>query len=232
MNRIIKVARMQLINKWTFIGIPLLILGGAFIFTMAIFWLVRRAGGDEAVMYSGGAQAPMWYFLALGIQSLTLTFPFSLAMSVSRRTFYLGTVLLFGISALLLSTFYYLMGLVEQATGGWGLGGRFFALEWVADNNGFVQIMFYFVLMLLLFMIGFWIATIYMRWRTSGMLVFFVALAAILLGTVFYLTLGEKWGQFWAWAITWSAGGVVLWGGAVAILMAGASYLTLRKATA
>lgn len=77
MNRIIQVARMQLINKWTFIGIPLLILGASFMFTMAIFWLVRQAGGQSEVTYSGGAQAPMWYFLALGIQSLTMTFPFS-----------------------------------------------------------------------------------------------------------------------------------------------------------
>lgn len=232
MNRIIKVARMQLINKWTFIGVPLLILASAFIVSMAIFWLVRRAEGTAEVMYGGGAQAPMWYFLALGIQSLTMTFPFSLAMSVSRRTFYLGTVALFGISALVLSTFYYLMGLVEKATGGWWLNGRFFALEWVADNNWLIQILFYFVLMLLLFMVGFWVATIYMRWRTSGLLVFFIGLALLLLGSVFYVTLSEKWGVFWAWAVTWTAGGVALWGGAVAVLMAGASYLTLRKATA
>lgn len=232
MNRVVQVARMQLINRWTFIGIPLLILACSFAFTLAIFWLIRRSGGVDDVMYGGGAQAPMWYFLALGIQSLTMTFPFSLAMSVSRRTFYLGTVLLFGVSALALSVFYYLMGLVERATGGWWLDGRFFALDWVADNNGFIQVMFYFVLMLLLFMLGFWIATIYMRWRTSGMLVFFVGLALIVLGAVFYMTLGEKWGQFWSWAITWTAGGVVLWGGVVAVLLAGASYLTLRKAAA
>lgn len=232
MNRIIKVARMQLINKWTFLGIPLLILGIAFLFTMAIFWLVRRAGAEEAVMISGGAQAPMWYFLALGIQSLTLTFPFSLAMSVSRRTFYLGTVLLFGVCSLSLSIFYYLMGLVETATNGWGMGGHFFSLTWVASNNGFIQIMFYFVLMVLLFLIGFWIATIYMRWKTNGMLIFFISLALILLAGVFYLTLGERWGQVWSWMVTWSAGGVVLWGGVVAVAIAAASYLTLRKATA
>lgn len=232
MNRIIQVARMQLINKWTFIGIPLLILGASFVFTMAIFWLVRRAGGDGDVAYSGGAQAPMWYFLALGIQSLTMTFPFSQAMSVSRRSFYLGTLTLFGLCALVLSSFYYLMGLVEQATNGWWLNGRFFALEWVAENNWFVQIMFYFALMVLLFMIGFWVSTIYLRWRTTGLLVFFIGLGVLVLGTVFYMTLGERWGQFWSWAVTWTAGGVVLGAGAVAVLMAGASYLTLRRASA
>ncbi|PRB73915.1 hypothetical protein CQ012_15890 [Arthrobacter sp. MYb214] len=231
MNRIIKVARMQLINKATFIGIPLIILGGSFLFTLAIWWLVRRNGSDEG-LYSGGAQAPMWYFLALGIQALTLTFPFSMAMSISRRTFYLGTVALFSVCALVLSVFYYLIGLLEVATGGWGMGGQFFALQWIADNNWLVQILFYFVLMVLLFMVGFLIATIYMRWRTTGMVVFFTLLGVVVLGIIALFTFGNYWDQFWSWALNWTAAGITLWGGLVALLMAGGSYLTLRKATA
>ncbi|MGQ3385187.1 hypothetical protein [Glutamicibacter sp. TV12E] len=231
MNRTIKVARMQLINKATFIGIPLMILVSAFLFTLAIWWLVRRNGGD-GVLYGGGAQAPMWYFLALGIQALTMTFPFSLGMSISRRTFYVGTVALFSACALALSVFYYLMGLIETATGGWGMDGRFFAMQWIADNSWFIQIMFYFVLMVLLFMIGFLIATIYMRWRQAGMVVFFTALGLLTLGVIAIFTFTEFWGQFWDWALTWTAAGVTLWGGAAAVLLATGSYVTLRKATA
>ncbi|WP_347039856.1 hypothetical protein AAHB37_07175 [Glutamicibacter halophytocola] len=231
MNRTIKVARMQLINKATFIGIPLMILVSAFLFTLAIWWLVRRNGGD-GVLYGGGAQAPMWYFLALGIQALTMTFPFSLGMSISRRTFYVGTVALFSACALVLSVFYYLMGLIETATGGWGMDGRFFALQWIADNSWFVQIMFYFVLMVLLFMIGFLIATIYMRWRQAGMVVFFTALGLLILGVIAIFTFTEFWGPFWDWALTWTAAGVTLWGGAAAVLLATGSYVTPRKATA
>lgn len=232
MNRVIKVARMQLINKGTFIGIPLIILGGAFLFTLAIWWLFWRNGNSDGTMYGGGAQAPMWYFLALGIQSLTLTFPFSMAMSISRRTFYLGTVALFSVCALALSVFYYLMGLVEVATDGWGMGGQFFALQWIADNNWLVQILFYFVLMVLLFMIGFLAATIYMRWRTKGMAAFFICLGVLVLGIIALFTFTNSWGEFWSWALTWTAAGVTLWGGIIALLMAGGSYLTLRKATA
>lgn len=231
MNRIVNVARMQLINKWTFLGIPTLILAVSFIFTVVIWWLVRRVGA-EGTMYGGGAQAPMWYFLALGIQALTLTFPFSLAMSISRRTFYLGTVALFGLCALAFSVFYYLMGLLEVATGGWGMDGRFFALQWIAENNWFVQIMFYFMLMLLLFMIGFFGATLYMRWRATGVVAFVVGIVAVLLGTAVVVTVTENWMSFGSWLASWTASGVVLLGGLLAVLMAGASYLTLRKATA
>lgn len=231
MSRIIKVARMQLINKWTFVGIPLIILAGSFLFTLAIWYLVRR-GGAEGILYGGGAQAPMWYFLALGIQALTLTFPFAMAMSVSRRSFYLGTVALFAGCALILSVFYYLMGLLEVATGGWGVDGRFFALQWIAGNNWLIQILFYFMLMLVLFMIGFFAATLYMRWRTTGVLVFSIGLGLLLLGAVALITLSDSWLEVGRWLAAWTAAGVTGLGACLAVLLAGSSYLTLRKTTA
>ena len=53
-------------------------------------------------------------------------------MSVSRRTFYIGTVGLFATVALAISVLYYLLGLVEVATNGWGFNGQLYALGWVA----------------------------------------------------------------------------------------------------
>lgn len=230
MSRIMKVARMQLINKWTFIGIPLIVLAGSFLFTLAVWYLVRRGGG-EGTLYGGGAQAPMWYFLALGIQALTLTFPFAMAMSVSRRSFYLGTLALFGGCAMVLAVFYYLMGLLEEATGGWGVDGRFFALQWIAENNWLTEILFYFMLTVLLFMVGFYAATLYMRWRTTGVLVFTIGLGLALLGTVALITLTESWPEVGRWLAGWTAAGVTALGAGLAVLLAGSSYLTLRKAT-
>ncbi|MEG2578691.1 MAG: hypothetical protein RSA54_13285, partial [Glutamicibacter sp.] len=127
---------------------------------------------------------------------------------------------------------YYLIGFLEVSSGGWGMGVQFFALHWIAYNNWLVQILFYFVLMVLLFMVGFLIATIYMRWRTTGMVVFFTLLGVVVLGIIALFTFGNYWDQFWSWALTWTAAGITLWGGLVALLMAGGSYLTLRKATA
>ena len=88
-NRTLSVVRMQLINKQTYIWIPLIILGGAFVLAMAIY-AILAGSGVPGPFYGGGAQAPLWYFGIVGIQALTLTFPFSQAMSVTRREFYLG----------------------------------------------------------------------------------------------------------------------------------------------
>ncbi|MET4096237.1 hypothetical protein [Arthrobacter sp. UYCu712] len=127
MNRALNVARMQLINKGTFLGIPALIISGSFALTYAIWLMIPD---DVGTRYSGASQAVVWYFLALGIQALTYTFPFSQAMSVSRRTFYAGTTGLFAVVALAVSLLYFVLGRVEAATNGWGLNGQLYFLGW------------------------------------------------------------------------------------------------------
>ena len=118
----------------------------SFALTFAIWLIVPNNDGEP--LYSGASQAVVWYFLALGIQSLTMTFPFSQAMSVSRRTFFIGTTGLFALVALAVSVLYYLLGLVEGATNGWGLKGQLYALGWVAGSPAIVQILFYFLVMM------------------------------------------------------------------------------------
>ena len=79
--------------------------------------------------------------------------------------------------ALAISVLYYLLGLVEVATNGWGINGQLYALDWVAAEHAVVQILFYFIAMVALFMIGFWFATIYKRWQATGMLITWIAIA-------------------------------------------------------
>jgi hypothetical protein len=228
MNRAINVARMQLINKWTYLGIPAVIMAGAFLVTYGI-WLLIPQNGEP--LYSGAAQAVMWYFLALGIQSMMLTFPFSQAMSVSRRTFYIGTVGLFAAVALAISILYHVLGLVEEATNGWGLNGQLFALDWIAREPPLVGIYFYFIAMVALFMIGFWFATVYMRWQVTGMLVVFIGFAALLLGLIALAQWQGWWPEVGAWFVRQTALSVAGWASLFCAILAGGSYLTLRRIT-
>ncbi|MBP2385474.1 hypothetical protein [Paeniglutamicibacter kerguelensis] len=221
---------MQLINKWTFLGIPMVILLASTAFTFAI-WAIVPKDESTGVLISGSGQAVMWYFLALGIQSLTLTFPFSQAMSVSRKSFYLGTLGLFAVIALAYSVLYYVLGLIEKATGGWGMNGQLFALGWIAENNAAVQILFYFVAMVLLFMIGFWCATVYLRWKATGMLIVGIGFAVVLLALLAMVTFNDWWVLLGGWLGSLTTLGVALMLGAVCVLLAGGSYVTLRKAT-
>ena len=115
MNRTLNVVRMQLVNRATYIWVPLIILGGTLLISFAIFGLISSSGAD-AQMFGGGAQAPLWYFGVVGVQALTLTFPFSQAMSVTRREFYLGTLITAALTALGLALLFVIGGFIEEAT--------------------------------------------------------------------------------------------------------------------
>ncbi|MFC8303174.1 hypothetical protein ACFUCV_05750 [Specibacter sp. NPDC057265] len=228
MNRAVGVAKMQLINKWTFLGIPAVIVLVSFAFSLGIWALIPNTVGMK---YSGAGQAVMWYFFGLGIQSLTMTFPFSQGLSVSRRNFFFGTVGLFTVLAALVAGLYVLLGVVEKSTNGWGLQGRMFALEWVADQPWFIQLFFYFVLMMFLFLLGFWSATVYKRWQTTGTLVMCIALAVLLLGAAALTTWQQRWSEFGLWVSTLTPGTTGLLALALAVLLGVGGFLTLRRAT-
>ena len=83
--------------------------------------LLAHPGRGEK--WGGAAQSTYWYFLALGVLAMSATFPFSQAMSVTRREFYLGTLATAALASGILAAIFVLAALVEQATGGWGLNG-------------------------------------------------------------------------------------------------------------
>ena len=226
MSRVVKVMRMQLTNRWTFIGIPAVILAASF----GLSWVIWSFVPYEGTKYSGGSQAIMWYFLALGVQALTMTFPFSQGLSISRKAFFLGTVGLFSIIAVVTTAIYYVLGLIEIATDGWGVNGRFFALEWIAEGAGLPVMAFYFTVMMVLFLLGFWAATIYKRWQTTGLLIAGIGTGLLLVGVLYYLTRQDLWGQVGHFLGSQSQLSVAGWLAVVGLALAGGSYLTLRRA--
>ena len=168
MNRAVAVARMQLINKWAFLGMPAVIIGGSFLLSLVIFALIPNSAG----------------------------------LSVSRRNFFLGTVGLFTLLSAAISALYVVLGIVETATNRWGLQGRMFALSWVADRSWFVQWFFYFVLMMFLFLLGFWAATVYKRWQATGVRVMSLSFAVLVVAAVALITLQNWWPAVGAWPVT------------------------------
>jgi len=230
MNRTWNVVRMQLVNKQTYIAVPVIVLAGAFVITLAIYGIIASAG-VEGPMYGGGAQAPLWYFAVVGAQALTLTFPFSQAMSVTRRAFYLGTLLTAVMTAAILAVIFVLGGLLEQATGGWGMNGYFFYLPWIWEAGPAGGGLFFFTLALLFFVVGFWGATIFKRWGTAVLTTVILAIALVLVGVLWLIGRLEAWGEVGAWLMTSGAAGLSLWGLVLVAVLAGTSYLTLRRST-
>lgn len=226
MSRAVAVARMQLINKWAYVGTPLLILGSSFLLSLAIFALIPV---DED-KFGGGSQAPLWYFLVLGVQSMTLVFPFSQGLSISRRSFYLGTLGLFSLMAACMTALYLLGGVIESATGGWGVRGYFFKVPWVADGPWYATAVFFFVLMMFMFIIGFWFATIFKRWGPTGMLVAGIGSVGVLIGLAALATWLSWWASIGSWFAQQTPLSIGGWAALLCLVLAAGSYSTLRRA--
>lgn len=229
MSRTVNVVRLQLLNRQTYIWIPLLVLGSSLAITLAIYAIIKSAGVVEA-MYGGGSQAPLWYFLVVGVQALTLTFPFSQAMSVTRREFYLGTLLTATITALMLAVVFLIGGYIEIWTNGWGMNGYFFRLDWVWEHGPFAAMLFYFVVSMLFFIVGFWAATVYKRFGTMWLTIILLGVALVLVGVVWLITRADAWVQVFTWLAQLGAVELALWGMLLGAILAVVSYGTLRRA--
>jgi hypothetical protein len=229
MNRTLNVMRMQLVNKWTYIYSPLLVLGAALLISIAVYAIIYNAG-VRTPMYGGGAQAPLWYFGVVGVQALTLTFPFSQAMSVTRREYYLGTLGLAAITAAGLAVVFVIGGFIEQATGGWGVNGYFFSLDWIWEGGPLAAGVVYFAIAMLFFVVGFWAATIYKRFGTVVVTVVTIGVAVVLVGIAALITVTGTWPAVVDGILALGALGLALCGLIVLAVLAASSFVTLRRA--
>lgn len=225
MNRILNVVRMQLVNRMTYIWIPLLILVGTLVLSMLV-WAMIPYGGPK---YGGGSQAPLWYFFAVGLQALTLTFPFSQAMSVTRRDFFLGTLLTAALTSAILAAVFVVGGYVELATRGWGLNGYFFHLDWVWAAGPGGAALFIFVVAMLFFATGFWGATIFKRFGALGLTIVLVGIGALLVGALWLIERLDAWGPVFGWIAQQGAASLALWGLALVAVLGVVSFATLRR---
>tara|TARA_R110002020_G_scaffold14731_4_gene52332 strand:- start:10494 stop:11180 length:687 start_codon:yes stop_codon:yes gene_type:complete len=226
MSRTLNVVRMQLINRNTYIWIPLLVLAGAFVLSLAVYALIP---GNEPKV-GGAAQAPLWYFLVVGTQALTLTFPFSQAMSVTRREFFLGTYLTAAITAGILSIVFVIGGLIEQATDGWGMNGWMFYSDEIWQGGPLAALAFYFLLAMTFFSVGFWSATIYKRFGAFWLTATLVAIGVILVVAMWLIGRTDSWGAVFAWFAGQTSLSLALWSILVIAVLAGTSFIPLRRA--
>lgn len=233
MNNIVSVARMQLINKNTFIWVPLMVTGGAWLISTLIFAVLSAniPAVELGNGFSGSGQAPIWVFLYVGITSLTATFPFSQAMSVTRKNFYLGTALTTAASAAGLATLFTIMRPIEIATKGWGVGNYMFAVGWLRDYDWWQGWLLLFTVPLLMFVIGFWFAAIYKRGGAPLSLMVWIALSLVIIGAAAVITWQNWWPQVVSWFTALSPATAAGWVALLVVVLGISSYLTLRKLT-
>jgi hypothetical protein len=239
LGRILTVVRLHVANPYTTIVLPWAILGIILLINLAIWGLIAVAvgtTGKDAInaqvgfSYSGSSFYIGVYMLIVAVQAISITFPFALSYGSTRRDYWLGSSVTFVLLSLMYATGFTILGVIEQSTHGWGLGGRMFTPIYFGDEWWQRWLICFFGL-LFFFFVGSSIAAVWVRWKVTGMAVFFTALAVIILGGITALTLTDSWTGFWAALAAAGPLGIASWLLVPAVIGAVVGYLILRRAT-
>ena len=240
-RRLLNVVRLHLANPFTILVTPLLVLGIIFLANWVIWFLIRSATPtdpqsvadvSQSLQYTGASMWTFVYMMIVAIQAMNLTFPFALGFGSTRRDFSLGTAAAFvGFSAGW-ALLYTGLALVERATNGWGLGGSMFDSFYLGIGVTWGERLFNtFAAFAFFFFIGSIFGAIYVRYRASGLTLFFLALALVLIGAIALLTLNEGWGAFGEFFATVGFTGAYALSLVVSAVAGIAAHLILRRAT-
>jgi hypothetical protein len=187
-SRILSVFKLQFVNRWTTVWIPLLILGAILLMNIAIWALILgnlsadadRAEVQEGFQYSGASSFIFIYLFVVAVQAMNLTFPFAQGFSATRRDYYLGTSLAFAAYSLGYGALLTVLSFLEEWTGGWGLGGRMFTAVYFSDGPWYERLFVFAGAVLFFFMVGVAFATVYVRWKAAGLTAAFVVFGVLL----------------------------------------------------
>ena len=236
-HRVATIVRLNTANPWTTIILPWIIVGIIFVVNWLIWWIIFTASGAQSVsavasgiQYSGASLWIFFYMLVVAVQAINLTFPLALGYGATRRDFWVGTALTFVLLSLGYTVALSALSVVEELTGGWGLGGTMFTNIYFGES-WYERVFSYFTLMMFFFFVGAAVATVYVRWKANGIVTFFAALAAILIVVVAAITFTESWPAVGAFLGRAGLMGVYAWSYVLTVIAAIVGYLVLRRAT-
>jgi hypothetical protein len=238
MNRIWNAARLNLVNRWTIFWIPLMILGFIWLVNLIIWWIISSSvtGSDrrdalDGTQWSGASFYIFVYMLVIAVQSMNMTFAYALGLSVTRREFYLGSALAFVLLSVSYGAILTALSYLEEWTNGWGVGGHMFTSLYFGSGAVWQRLFVFTAAMLFFAFIGAVSGTIFMRWRTNGLLVAAAVSVLLLVGAVALVTTTQSWPLVGEWFVASGPHGVVAWTLVPTALAALAGYFILSRAT-
>jgi hypothetical protein len=208
------------------LALPWGILAFDFAVNLVIFSVFRISHG-----YAGALSAIYVMFFVLGLLSIVWSLPFGLALGVSRRSYFAGTVLLAVSLAAVYGLPLALLQVIEQTTAGWGMNLHFFRVPYILAGPWYLTWLTSFVGLALMFVYGMWFGLIYRRGNLLGLLAFSGAQVIVVLAGVVIISHVHAWpaiGQFFA--TVGAAGLTGLLAALAAVLLVG-GYATMHRVT-
>jgi hypothetical protein len=230
MNRVARAARVHLLGWPTTMAAPVTVLFSAFGINLAIFWVLQDRGIESS--FTGGLASLYITVMLVFIQLMGRQLSFATGFGLTRRTYYLATMLFVVALSLVAAVALELLRLLEQATNGWGVHMPFYRVAAMNVGNPLGQIAVYAGPLVLLATFGTFIGAIFARWRTAGLVV--AGILAMLLGglAVVLISYGRDWTSIGSWFadqphLALYAGWPLL----LAVVLGLAAYRVVRLAT-
>ncbi|NEK58888.1 hypothetical protein GCU56_13540 [Geodermatophilus sabuli] len=197
MNRVVAAARLHLVHPLVMLGIPWLIVGLSFAINLAVWHLTPA--GEEDSSFTGGLASLYITVMVVYVQAFTQLLSFAMGVSLSRRTFFLGTALVAVGQALGYGVAVAALAAIERATDGWGARLEFWMPLPGVTSNPVLQALIAASIMLAFMFTGIGMGIVYKRWGANGMWTL-VLVAVVLLGAAGILvTWAQAWGDIGSW---------------------------------
>ena len=228
-GRVLAVVR-ALYGRWGMtIAFPLGIMASSFIINVIIF--AALVGAVENPTTGGLASL----YITFGIvcwSGLSQNFSFVVGLNATRRSFYAATVIVAMGQSLLYGVLLYLLGIVERATGGWGVNLLFYNPARFPDVASPATILLYAVPLAFLAAMGVFFGTVGKRWGGVGVFFATVLLIVVVGGLIAVISFAHAWPVVGSWL----AGQPLLallagWPLIPIALMLASGWLVLRRAT-
>ena len=185
-SRLFTVVRMNLSNPWPALITPSIILSVLLISAYTFYWIF--GGGLDGQVYFSPEFFFMVVLLVIANQTINQHFALALSYGITRRDFYLGSLVGFVLLAIGYSLLSSVLGLLADPNFLIGFG-----------EPGFSEFALVFWALLISQLIGASITTLYLRWRKVGMSIFFVTLGVILVAAPILLSRFELWDDIERW---------------------------------
>lgn len=228
MTRLVPALRLHFVAWPAALAWPWAILALAFAVNLGIFGAIGDTPGGSGTT---GALTSVYICTAiLYITSMTQMFSLALGMSLTRKAFYSATTVMALAQALGSGIVIYLLEVIEDATGGWGVNMTFFGVPFMQVDNPILQILVYAGPFLLLSTGGMLAGTIFKRWGQNGVWIMVTATTVIGGGAAIIMTWQHWWVAFGQWFADQSAAALFVgYCGGLAIVLGAVGYGLVRK---
>lgn len=189
MNSILKVTKLHLNKPAVMFGVPAQIITAVLIITALIAFILQRAGLDpSAPDYAEGARwnaGMLWslpgFLIYYGVQAVSTTYPFALALGATRRAHVFGTAIANVVLSLFVAAFMLVLLGIELATNHWFFGVYALDVFVLGAGNPFVLFATAFMLTFVSTSLGGLFGAVWVRYGSKGPTVLALGLGLILI---------------------------------------------------